>query len=199
MNNFISQFPDAIRASGLEPPLHIEPGKLHRFPGIGKSNGNKSGYCKMFDDGEGGIFGDWASDFSETWQAKRSAPFSAAEREAFKRHVAESKQQAENVSAVIEALLQLNTALEAEAELRQTLSDEDVWYQQAGIHPMPLNGFQTLANNQGRIFKYLMECYEHGYIKAADLPDVVRDMIPRPSKPEPKQAARPNPDGWLNA
>lgn len=104
-----------------------------------------------------------------------------------------------NVTAVIEALLHLNAALEAEAELRETLNDEGVMYLQGGIRPMPLGGVQTLANNQGRIFKYLMECYEHGYIKAADLPDVVRDAIPPPAKPEPKQVARPNPDGWLMA
>lgn len=95
MNDAISQFRDAMRAAGLEPPDVIEPGKLHRFPGVGKRNGNTAGWCELFDDGLGGCFGDWSSGFSENWQAKREKPFSTAEREAFKRHVAEAQVQAE--------------------------------------------------------------------------------------------------------
>lgn len=95
MNDAIFQFRDAMRAAGLEPPDVIEPGKLHRFPGVGKRNGNTAGWCKLFDDGLGGSFGDWSSGFSENWQAKREKPFSTAEREAFKRHVAEAQAQAE--------------------------------------------------------------------------------------------------------
>ena len=94
MNDAISQFRDAMRAAGLEPPDVIEPGKLHRFPGIGKRNGNTAGWCKLFDDGLGGCFGDWSSGFSENWQAKRNKPFSLVEREAFRRHVAEAQARA---------------------------------------------------------------------------------------------------------
>jgi len=95
MNDAISQFRDAMRATGLEPPDVIEPGKLHRFPGVGKRNGNTAGWCKLFDNSLGGCFGDWSSGFSENWQAKRDKLFSPAEREAFKRHVAEAQAQAE--------------------------------------------------------------------------------------------------------
>jgi putative DNA primase/helicase len=95
MNDAISQFRDAMHAAGLEPPDVIEPGKLHRFPGISKRNGNTAGWCKLFDDGLGGCFGDWSSGFSENWQAKREKPFSTAERKAFKSHVAEAQVQAE--------------------------------------------------------------------------------------------------------
>jgi putative DNA primase/helicase len=95
MNDALSQFRDAMQATGLEPPDVIEPGKLHRFPGIGKRNGNTAGWCKLFADGLGGSFGDWSSGFSENWQAKRDRPFSTVEREAFKRHVAEAQAQAE--------------------------------------------------------------------------------------------------------
>lgn len=91
----IEQFRTAIRNAGLEPPHVIEPGKLHRFPGVGKRTGNTAGWCKLFDGGLGGSFGDWASGFSENWQAKREKPFSTVEREAFKRHVAEAQAQAE--------------------------------------------------------------------------------------------------------
>jgi len=95
MIDTLSQFQDAIRATGLQPPDSIFPGKLHRFPGIGKRKGNTAGWCKLFDDGLGGCFGDWSSGFSENWQAKRDRSFSYAEREAFKRRVQESRTQAE--------------------------------------------------------------------------------------------------------
>lgn len=95
MNDAISQFRDAIRATGLEPPDVIEPGKLHRFPGIGKGNGNTAGWCKLFNDGLGGCFGDWSSDFSENWQTKRDKPFTSKEKATFKRNIAEAQQQAE--------------------------------------------------------------------------------------------------------
>ncbi|MCB1850774.1 MAG: DUF3987 domain-containing protein [Gammaproteobacteria bacterium] len=86
---------NAIRATGLEPPDLIEPGKLHRFPGIGKRNGNTAGWCMLFEDGLGGCFGDWSSGFSENWQAKRDKPFSQSERVAFMHRVEEARKQAE--------------------------------------------------------------------------------------------------------
>ena len=95
MNDAIPQFRDAMRAAGLEPPDMIEPGKLHRFPGIGKRNGNTAGWCKLFDDGLGGCFGDWSSGFSKNWQAERDKPFSGIERETFRRNVVEAQAQAE--------------------------------------------------------------------------------------------------------
>ncbi|MCU7873577.1 MAG: DUF3987 domain-containing protein [Candidatus Thiodiazotropha sp. (ex Lucinoma borealis)] len=95
MNDALSQFHDAIRAAGLEPPDVIVPGKLHRFPGVSKRNGNTAGWCKLFDDGLGGCFGDWSSGFTENWQAKRDKPFSQAERAAFMRHVEETRKRAE--------------------------------------------------------------------------------------------------------
>jgi len=95
MNDALSNFRDAIRAAGLEPPAVIEPGKLHRFPGAGKHNGNTAGWCTLFEDGLGGCFGDWSSGLSETWQAKRNKPYSRAERVAFARRIEAAKQQAE--------------------------------------------------------------------------------------------------------
>jgi putative DNA primase/helicase len=95
MINTLSNFRDAIRAAGLEPPDAIEPGKLHRFPGNGKRPGNRAGWCLLFDDGLGGCFGDWSTGISKTWQAKRDKPFLRAERAAFARRVEAAKQQAE--------------------------------------------------------------------------------------------------------
>ena len=97
MNDAISQFRDAIRASGLEPPDVIEPSKLHRFPGIGKRNGNTAGWCKLFDDGLGGCFGDWSSGIQEIWRAKRDKPFAKAEQADFARRMERARKQAEAV------------------------------------------------------------------------------------------------------
>lgn len=87
-------FQDAIRATGLQPPDVIEPGKFHKFPGEGKRNSNRAAWCKLFPDGTGGIFGDYSTGLSADWQAKRETT-TPAEREAFKRHVAEARAQVE--------------------------------------------------------------------------------------------------------
>lgn len=95
MYDALPNFHDAIRSAGLEPPDAIEPGKLHRFPGNDKRPSNRAGWCLLFDDGQGGCFGDWSSGLAETWQAKRDKPFSRAERAAFARRVESAKQRAE--------------------------------------------------------------------------------------------------------
>ena len=87
MNDAVSLFRDAIRAVGLAPPNVIEPGQLHRFPGVGKGRGNTAGWCRLFEDSLGGCFGDWSSGLSETWRAKCNKPYTRAERAAFARRV----------------------------------------------------------------------------------------------------------------
>ena len=89
--NFPYQFREAIQATGLIPPDEIEPGGLHRFPGIGKRGGNTAGWCKLFADGNGGVFGDYSQDISEHWHAERTAPYTPAQREAFFGKVQEAK------------------------------------------------------------------------------------------------------------
>lgn len=91
----ISGFSNAIKAAGLEPPPDILPGKVHRFPGYEKHKGNTAGWCRLFEDGQGGVYGDWSTGLSEHWQAKREEPWTPAEREAFRKRVAEEKTQAE--------------------------------------------------------------------------------------------------------
>ena len=95
MPDAIRQFRDAMLADGLIGPDHIEYGKIQRFPGMDKSASNKAGWCKLFEDGIGGVYGDYSTGLSATWQAKRETPFNQAEREAFKRQIAEAKQQRE--------------------------------------------------------------------------------------------------------
>jgi len=88
-------FKEAMRSAGLEPPEHIEPGRMHRFPGIGKRNGNAAGWCQFFPDGIGGVFGDWSTELSKTWQAEREQPRTETERAAFRQQIERSRKQAD--------------------------------------------------------------------------------------------------------
>jgi putative DNA primase/helicase len=95
MSGSVDQFRDVIRAAGMTPPDVIEPGTFHRFPGAGKRNGNTAGWCKLFPDCMGGIFGDYSRDLTETWQARRDRPLTLAEREGWREHVERTKAEAE--------------------------------------------------------------------------------------------------------
>ncbi len=90
----MTDFREAMQAAGLNPPEYIEPGRFHRFPGIGKSSGT-AGWCKMFDDGQGGTYGDYSTGFAESWQVAREQPLTKEERAAFRRQVEESRRHAE--------------------------------------------------------------------------------------------------------
>jgi len=95
MNDAISRFRDVIRASGLEPPDVIEPGRLYRFPGIDKGPSNRAGWCKLFDDCLGGCFGDWSSGLSKTWFSKQDRPRSPQAQAALSRQIKAARLQAE--------------------------------------------------------------------------------------------------------
>lgn len=86
-------FIDAIRASGLEPPLSIEPGVVIRFPGIGKGAKNKAAWCRLFDDCMGGVFGDYSSGLYEVWQSRRTQTYTPDQRAEFMRQVEASRKQ----------------------------------------------------------------------------------------------------------
>lgn len=96
MNQKINAFQEAMRTAGLEPPPNIEPGeKLHRFPGIGKGPENNAGWCRMFSDGMGGVYGDWSSNLRESWQAEQAQSYSPIEHAAFRQKIKEATEQAE--------------------------------------------------------------------------------------------------------
>jgi putative DNA primase/helicase len=81
----IADFRNAIAQAGLSPPQHIEPGKLHRFSSNGKA-GDDAGWCKLFPDMQGGVFGDWHHpELKGEWHASRAEPYTPQEREAFRR------------------------------------------------------------------------------------------------------------------
>lgn len=95
MTNSSPLFPEAIRAAGLSPPDQIEPGKFYRFPGEGKDPNNRAGWCMLFPDGTGGVFGDFSTDRRDSWQAEQDHTYSPQQRAEFKRQIEEAKAQAE--------------------------------------------------------------------------------------------------------
>ncbi len=95
MYDVTAQFLNEIRETGLEPPPFIEPGKLYRFPGIGKGRSNSAGWCKLFEDGQGGCFGDWTTGMSENWHIKRDQQLKPEERAALNCRISEARMQAE--------------------------------------------------------------------------------------------------------
>ncbi|MBE0437455.1 MAG: hypothetical protein IBX56_16825 [Methylomicrobium sp.] len=89
----IEFFKTTIRAHGLEPPDTIQPGKMHRFPGLGKKLGDDAAWCKLFDDMRGGVFGDFSTSLDEHWQIETESTYTAEERAVFKRRIETERQQ----------------------------------------------------------------------------------------------------------
>lgn len=133
MNEGITHFIEAMCSAGLTPPESIYPGKIHRFPGINKGANNRAGWCKLFDDGQGGCFGDWSSGLYEVWHTKREKLRTSQERAAFARRMAEVKVKAD---AELKAI-QSNAANRARILWRKAvLAPTDHPYLiKKGIHP----------------------------------------------------------------
>jgi len=113
--NAAHQFREAILSSGLMPPDAIEPGKLHRFQSNGK-RGDDAGWCKLFPDLGGGIYGDHRTGLYEVWQAKRDRPLAPAEYEAFRqrceheRHAREAEEARKHAEAALKSAAVWKTA-----------------------------------------------------------------------------------------
>lgn len=103
MNNTIEKFRNEIRMFGLEPPLLIEPGKYHRFPGFDKTNHNRAAWCLLYPDMNGGSFGDFSSGILKRWRLNEITWLSVAEKEAFTKQVAETRAQFELKQKAIKA------------------------------------------------------------------------------------------------
>lgn len=112
MVNSIESFKTAIYAAGLQPPEIIQPGKFHRFPGFDKKKGDDAGWCKLFDDLRGGVFGDFSTGLEEHWQIEQGRSYSAQERQAFKQKI-----EAERKARDTEQLRQYEVAATKAAEI----------------------------------------------------------------------------------
>lgn len=89
-------FIDTIRRTTGGAPAHdaLVPGKMIRFA-TSDRRGNYSGWCKLFEDGEGGIYGCWRQGISESWQAHPTR--NAEDQESFQIRVKQAKAEAASI------------------------------------------------------------------------------------------------------
>lgn len=105
MADAIESFKTVMQSYGLNPPDTIQPGKFHRFPGLNRKQDDDAGWCKLFDDGRGGVFGDFSTGLDEHWQVDTGHTYSPDERVAFKQRL-----EAERKTRDAEQLRQQETA-----------------------------------------------------------------------------------------
>lgn len=127
----LSAFRQAAEKVGLALPIDLVPGRIVRFAGVGKSNGNKSGWAWISEDGQGGAFGDWASGVSESWHTQYDREISAAERAEQARRVHELRRIREEQ----ERLRQADGAQRASAIWEQAIpaAEDHPYLQKKGI------------------------------------------------------------------
>lgn len=82
-------FQAAMRAALGYAPDAIEPGRMHRFATSAR-RGDDAGWCKLFPDLRGGVFGCNRAGASETWQADRDRPKTRQQRAELARQIAEA-------------------------------------------------------------------------------------------------------------
>ena len=92
MTDPTEEFRKTLQAAGLTPPDTLIPGKLHRCPSNDR-HGDTAGWCKLFDDGMGGVYGDHRSSTSETWQFRQADRMSDTDREAFRQQVEQARRE----------------------------------------------------------------------------------------------------------
>lgn len=83
----IRAFQSAMLATLGHAPEHIEPGKFHRFSTNGKRS-DKAGWCRLFEDLRGGVFGCHRLRVSESWTSQEHPHLSMAERAELARKLA---------------------------------------------------------------------------------------------------------------
>lgn len=89
MRDARQDFRAALLAMLGHAPEVIEPGKLHRFATSDK-RGDLAGWCKLFADLRGGVFGCNRLGISETWLAERDRPLTRQQRAELALQVAEA-------------------------------------------------------------------------------------------------------------
>ena len=86
MRDPVQAFRAAILAALGHAPEAIEPGRFHRFA-TSDRRGDDAGWCKLFDDLRGGVFGCYRLGVSETWIAADRATMTREQRAAMARQV----------------------------------------------------------------------------------------------------------------
>lgn len=94
MHDPLQVFKTAMLAALGHAPDVIEPGRLQRF-GTTDRRGDSAGWCKLFDDLRGGVFGCYRQGINETWSGADRATMTREQRIALARQVAAATAQRE--------------------------------------------------------------------------------------------------------
>lgn len=86
MSDPVQAFRAAILAAIGNAPDVIEPGRFHRFP-TRERRGDDAGWCKLFFDLRGGVFGCYRQGISEVWSATDARSLPPGERRALAQQV----------------------------------------------------------------------------------------------------------------
>lgn len=86
MPDNLQKFRTVLLATLGHAPDVIEPGRLHRF-GTSDRRGDTAGWCKVFDDMRGGVFGCHRQGIAETWSAADRATMTRDQRAELARQV----------------------------------------------------------------------------------------------------------------
>jgi P4 family phage/plasmid primase-like protien len=127
------------------PDSGIVPGKMARFSANGKP-GDTAGWCKLFPDGEGAVFGCHREGTSFTWQQRNrnAPPPSAVERQAAHAKFAKARQEAERERAAEHAAAAMTAVRILAASL--DLDPGHAYINHKGIKP-----FLARQSNDGAI------------------------------------------------
>ena len=86
MHDALQAFRAAILAALGHAPEVIEPGRFHRF-GTSERRGDSAGWCKLFEDLRGGVFGCYRQGISEAWCVADRATMTREQRAELARQV----------------------------------------------------------------------------------------------------------------
>ena len=91
----INKFRDAMADNGFFPD-NVEPNeKMYRYSVNGRKD--RSAWCWMSSDANGGAYGDWAGDATFKWSAENQSTMSSAERKAFQARMKKAKEERERL------------------------------------------------------------------------------------------------------
>lgn len=94
MSNPVQRIRRAISELGFNVPDELQGGQIVRFPGSGKTERNRAGWCYTFDDYSGAVVGDWSTGYRTV--VRLDSPQWVSRAEQRRRQLAEgSKQQRE--------------------------------------------------------------------------------------------------------
>lgn len=98
-NRIIQNFQTTMFSHGITPPENIvADGQLHRFYIKRDKQGSKNGwYILYIDNISCGVFGSWKMGITHKWCAKKQKSMSDLEKKKFQQHMAEAKQQREEL------------------------------------------------------------------------------------------------------